>query len=93
MTGQRDPVRHLIEDQPDLAQQVTHVVLDRGAAGVEHRSVLLVDDLDPQPFRGQVQPHLLLQIGQLRIHQDGVLDPSRQGHQVLALTFLQFGLQ
>ncbi|KAG1583575.1 hypothetical protein G6F46_015087 [Rhizopus delemar] len=51
MPGQADPVRHVVQVLGQLVQDLLRVRLQRGAAEVEHRPVLLVHDLDAQAFR------------------------------------------
>ncbi|KAG1283164.1 hypothetical protein G6F64_014373 [Rhizopus arrhizus] len=58
MPGQADPVRHVVQVLGQLVQDLLRVRLQRGAAEVEHRPVLLVHDLDAQAFRRQVDQQL-----------------------------------
>ena len=73
---ERDPVRHVGEHVADLAQQLAHVGLDDGAAAVEHRPVLLVDDLDAQAVARHVEADLRLHRRQLRARRRARPRPS-----------------
>ncbi|MNI56045.1 hypothetical protein D3C73_1110280 [compost metagenome] len=58
MARDADLVGQFIQHRPQLAQNVAHVRLHFGTAGREHGAVLVVDDLNAQAFRRQVDQQL-----------------------------------
>ena len=84
MAGQRDPVVDFGQRAADFPQDLAGVVLDLGTAGIEHRAVLRIDDLDLQAFVGDVQADLVLELPQGLAAGDQCLHP----HLELAKTHL-----
>ena len=68
------------------------VVLQARAAEVEHRPVLLVDDLDAQPFGRDVEQQLVLERLERLALVDGLLQVLHQRFELLALVRLDGGL-
>ena len=78
MAGEAHLVRHGVERTADLAQDHLGIRLQFGAARIEHRPVLLVDDLDAQPFGRHVHQQLILELPEHRIAFNQALDALLQ---------------
>ena len=92
MAGQADLVRHLVEHDADRMQYVARVRLQLGLGHRKHRAILLVDDLYPQSFAGNIEQQLLLEFPQSRIGIDRGVDFSLQHSQARALLTFEFFL-
>src|SRR5690606_4921279 len=49
VAGDGDGVRHAIQHGAELTQDDTHLALQLGAAGIEHRTVFAIENLHAQP--------------------------------------------
>ncbi|MNN84293.1 hypothetical protein D3C81_2014380 [compost metagenome] len=54
MTGQTNAVGDTIQNRRNRPQDIAHVRFNLGTAGLKHRAVLTIDNLNTQPFLHQV---------------------------------------
>ncbi|MNV06760.1 hypothetical protein D3C71_971590 [compost metagenome] len=90
MARYADLVGQFVEHRPQLPQDVAHVGLHFRAARGEHRTILVIDDLDAQAFRGQVDQQLRPEAFQDRAGLDDVFKAFFQVFQ--AVLFAAFGV-
>ena len=67
MAADRNTIRQAIDDLGDLLQQTLGVRHRSRRSLLEHRSAVLVDELDTQAFRRLIDHHLLGQGGDVGI--------------------------
>ena len=65
----------IIEHLGDLAEKLSHVRLDDGRARIEHRPILVIDNLDAQAIGGHIHLDLILHIAKPGIALKRLLDP------------------
>jgi hypothetical protein len=61
MTGDTDPVGHAVDELGQLVKNFHGVGFQSGTALIEHRTVELVDDLDAQALRRDIEQQLVLE--------------------------------
>ena len=67
-------VGNIVQKAANFTQYVAKIVLDNGATGIEHRPVLLVDELNAQTLLGQIEFNLRLKFRKARIVFQRALD-------------------
>lgn len=98
VSGETDPIGHLIDQPAQLAQDVGGVILELGATEIEHGSVLLVDDLDAQSLGHDIDQELILVGGErlalIQLALQELLERSQPRGVLLARQLVQpFGVE
>src|SRR5688572_10729876 len=89
MARDADFIFDVIQGETDVEQDLARVRLKLGSAYCEHRPILLVDDLDPQSFAGDVEQQLIAELFENRVALDGGFDALLQLGELLHLPFLE----
>ena len=88
MTGQAQAVRNGFQVGGQLPEDLVGVALEPAAAEIEHRPILRVDNLDPQPFGRDVEQQLILVRRERLALGDGFLQVAQQRIELLPVSLV-----
>jgi len=88
MAADADHVRHARQKGRQLAQNLDRVVLQFSLTTIEHGSVLLIDNLQPQAIGRDIEQQLVFKGGQGLAFLDGLLQLLHQLFELLSFFFV-----